>query len=412
MNKALIITSICLAIAVISSSFGTIITIELGNSNDINPDPYTVDIPQMEALVNSVIEVRIENMENPGRYKEWELIVLIPQLCPALTHLDILDYEYGSAVLNIENVPMALDSTIHFPGYKAYYADTRETGWYQYGTQPVGENWGRFDIGNPGWVSFHFNVDAPHGTPVFIGVHDKCIPEPMTLSLLGLGALSLIRRKKTINKINEIVKGEIQMKKLITICLVALVVLFATYPVQATITGVALGTAPPPSTLGPYTMTAFDPDPQPHDFVTSVASPLGGTVDFSIPLYHSTVGYDWATWSHGYLGDVYATYGPLSVMLTMPSDTVAFDLYAEPNPMSDYLITATSRDGTSVAQMVSGMGGACGYGFWADGSDLIVTISVACDGADFAVGEFGIAPEPATICLLGLGALSLIRRKK
>jgi hypothetical protein len=210
------------------------------------------------------------------------------------------------------------------------------------------------------------------------------------------------------------------MKKLITICLAVLVVLFATYPVQATITGVALGTAPPPSTLGPYTMTAFDPDPRPVDpfdpeLVTSVASPLGGTVDFSVPLYHTTVGTGWATWSHDYTGDVYYTLEFQVVTLTMPSETKAFYLYAEPNPMSDYLITATSQDGTSVAQMVNGMGGACGYGFWADGGDQISTIEVDYFGdaySGFAVGEFGIVPEPATICLLGLGALSLIRRKK
>jgi len=205
------------------------------------------------------------------------------------------------------------------------------------------------------------------------------------------------------------------MKKLIIICLVVLVVLFATYPVQATITGVALGTAPPPSTLGPYTMTAFDPDPQPrYSYVTSVASPLGGTVDFSTPLEHLVIGDGWSTWSHGYTGDVYVTWDLNVVTLTMPSGTGAFDLYAEPNPFATYLITATAQDGTSVSQEVYGMGGACGYGFWADGGDQISTIEVDYFGINgFAVGEFGIAvPEPATICLLGLGALSLIRRKK
>jgi len=195
MNKFIVFVGICLVIALASLSFGVVITIELGNSNDINPDPYIVDIQQMEILEHSEIELLIQNIEDPMRYKEWELTVFIPQQYPALTHLDILDYEYGSTVLNIENVPMALDSS-PIPGYAAYYADTSEAAWYQYGTQPIGAGLGRVDVGNPAWVSFYFYVDVPEGTSVFLSVYDVCIPEPMTLSLLSLGALGLLRIKK------------------------------------------------------------------------------------------------------------------------------------------------------------------------------------------------------------------------
>jgi len=200
------------------------------------------------------------------------------------------------------------------------------------------------------------------------------------------------------------------MKRLMAICLV---VLFAV-PVQASIMGAALGTDPPPPVLGPYTMTSFPADSQAeYALVTSVASPLGGTVDFSAELDHRIVGSSWATWSHGYAGDVYYTNGAMSVTLTLPSNTGAFYFYAEPNPMETYLITATAQDGTQISQSVTGNSGACGYGFWATGGDLISSIGVVCDGADFGVGEFGIAiPEPTTICLLGLGALSLLRRKR
>jgi hypothetical protein len=195
MKVFVVFASIYLVTALASLSFGVVITIELGNSNDINPDPYIVDIQRMEILEHSEVELLIQNIEDPMRYKEWELTVFIPQQYSPLTHLDILDYRYGSTVLNIENVPMALDSS-PIPGYAAYYADTRETDWFNYGTQPIGAGWGRVDVGNPAWISFHFYVDVPQNTTVFLSVYDVCIPEPMTLSLLSLGALSLLRRKK------------------------------------------------------------------------------------------------------------------------------------------------------------------------------------------------------------------------
>jgi len=195
MKVFFVFASIYLVIALASLSFGTVITVELGSLLDTNPDPYIVDIQQMEILEHSEVELLIQNIEDPMRYKEWELTVFIPQQYPALTHLDILDYRYGSTVLNIENVPMALDSS-PIPGYAAYYADTSEAAWYQYGTQPIGAGLGRVDVGNPAWVSFHFDPGIPESTPVYISLHDICIPEPMTLSLLSLGALGLLRIKK------------------------------------------------------------------------------------------------------------------------------------------------------------------------------------------------------------------------
>jgi hypothetical protein len=200
-------------------------------------------------------------------------------------------------------------------------------------------------------------------------------------------------------------------RAILTICLV---VLFAV-PVRASITGAALGTDTPPPVLGPYTMIGFPADSQAEfALVTSVASPIGGTVDFSAELEHLIAGSSWATWSHGYAGDVYYTNGAMSVTLTLPSNTGAFYLYAEPTPFDTFQITATAQDGTQISQSVTGASGACGYGFWATGGDLISSIGVVCDGADFAVGEFGIArvPEPATMALLGLGSLVLLRKRR
>jgi len=185
---------------------------------------------------------------------------------------------------------------------------------------------------------------------------------------------------------------------------------------------VAIGTGTPPGTLGGYAMTPFGLDSRfdgSYANVTYVDSPLGGTVGFDQGLSHRRIGQGWLTWSHGYQDDVYFAYGLQQIVLTLPENTGAFYFYAEPDSWAagGYIITATSA-GQTITQTVQGYQGAAGYGFYATEGDILTSITVVCNGDDFAIGEFGIAqvvPEPTGLvvwALLGVVALSMVLRRR
>jgi hypothetical protein len=195
-------------------------------------------------------------------------------------------------------------------------------------------------------------------------------------------------------------------------CIRRLVVTFATLSILA-LTGAGIasaagtitfdsspGTGAPPATLGPYAMAPFGLDPQPFGFVSGVTSPAG-TLSFPSGEYHTRIGDAWATWSHGYSGDVYWTYGATSATLVLPPDTSAFYFYAEPNPFSVFQITAVAQDGTSSGPIaVDGFAGAQYYGFYGTGDEHIVSINISSD-VDFAFGEFGIGSSEKNYVALG-----------
>jgi hypothetical protein len=164
------------------------------------------------------------------------------------------------------------------------------------------------------------------------------------------------------------------------------------------------GTAAPPSTLGPYTMTAFGPDSQPScpdsgSTVTGVTDPAG-TIGFAPALQHDqATGPCWATWSHGYTGDVYDTINavdPTTATITLPFGTNAFYFYAEPNTFAVFDVQATAQDGTTSGPIqVQGNSGAKYFGFYGTGGATLASITVTTtDTTGFAVGEFGIQVAP------------------
>ncbi len=153
------------------------------------------------------------------------------------------------------------------------------------------------------------------------------------------------------------------------------------------------GTGPPPATLGPYTMTAFGPDSRPEGESVDGVSDPAGTIGFSPDLSHRRVPNSWATWSHGYTGDVYFTETESTVTMTLPAGTKAFAFYAEPNTFDSFTVEAIAQDGTSSEPVdIQGYAGARYFGFYGTGTQTVASIEItASDPAGFAVGEFQIA---------------------
>jgi hypothetical protein len=156
------------------------------------------------------------------------------------------------------------------------------------------------------------------------------------------------------------------------------------------------GTGPPPSTLGPYTMTPFGPDDRALGGSVSTVPDPAGTIGFTPALKHDRIGQGWATWSHEYTGDVYDTTGAADktqATITLPAGTNAFYFYAEPQQFALLTIQATAQDGTTSGPVeVQGQAGAQYFGFYGTGGATLSSITVATDDpTGFAVGEFGIA---------------------
>ncbi|MEP7196588.1 MAG: cohesin domain-containing protein [Saprospiraceae bacterium] len=157
------------------------------------------------------------------------------------------------------------------------------------------------------------------------------------------------------------------------------------------------GTNPPPAFLGGIPMFKFVPDTRPvFLLVTSVSAsndcPVG--IQLAPSMDHRKIGNGWATWSHGYTGDLYYSGATLSNTITLPPNTRAFYLYAEPNAFANFNMTAIANDGTTSGPVsVSGASGARYFGFYTTGNGCMLTsIIMSADpgSAGYAIGEFAI----------------------
>lgn len=160
------------------------------------------------------------------------------------------------------------------------------------------------------------------------------------------------------------------------------------------------GTEAAPTSLGPYTMQTMDPAPGELGEAFSEIEGPTGTIGFSEPFDYARVGEGWQTWSNGYTGAVFEikhlnSEGIVEGTLTLPPNTGAFYLYAEPDEFENFSVTATTEDGaTSGPTTVFGEYGAKYLGFYASCGTAITTIRLTDGEGDPAlgIGEFAIAP--------------------
>jgi hypothetical protein len=155
------------------------------------------------------------------------------------------------------------------------------------------------------------------------------------------------------------------------------------------------GSAPPPPTLGGYTMTPFALDSRPlYSSFLNVPSPLGGDINFSMPLNHRRIWQGWAAdWAHGYMGDIYITSGPTTASIILPPGTTAFYFYSQPDCYGTATVNAMANDGTSSGPISIYVPNEAKYfGFYTTGGVELTSISISTScPAGFAVGEFGIS---------------------
>jgi hypothetical protein len=192
------------------------------------------------------------------------------------------------------------------------------------------------------------------------------------------------------------------------------------------------GTGAPPPTLGGFVMSPFPADGRPlRTMVTDAAPPpafgVPGDLQFDEAVELNQVGSafdDWSTWSHGYTGNVYY-HGYDTLGMDLPTGTLAFHLYVQPELLFATLNFSVTCDGVSISPFASidGNGGASYIGFYtdnpADPLERLIVTQVTLPDVGFAVGEFGvnIIPEPRSCAamvglgLLGLAALRRLHRR-
>ena len=155
------------------------------------PDPSTYHrvIGPAQEDDHSQVDMYVENHYDPLRWKEWYIEIWIPIEVP---DMDIIQVDYDNTIdhSNPEVLfPVNLVPITGPPRWETYKGFSA-----QGATTPVGSGL-PYDVGNPRWVSFHFYIDDGCTKPFGYYVDDWCIPEPATITLLGLAGIALLRKR-------------------------------------------------------------------------------------------------------------------------------------------------------------------------------------------------------------------------
>ena len=161
------------------------------------------------------------------------------------------------------------------------------------------------------------------------------------------------------------------------------------------------GTGEPPATLGGYVMVPIEETRANATLVSNAPLP-NGTAAFDQDVRILTVSKvfnpagwtaDWGGWEGKKV--YWAFQADDTVKITLPAGTKAFYLYGHAEVFGATVVTATAQDGTSsgpipVTNQPGGSPDAQFFGFYATGSDVLQTITVAAPnaGRGLAVGRF------------------------
>jgi len=193
MKKVLVFT--LLAVSLLYNSFAGAVEFEYPLDD---PPSYQRSIGPVWVAEHSPIDIYVQNILDPQRWKEWCIEIWIPETIDDLTSINV-DYDNTanhSDPLEVFAVPLApIEGEPLYAGFKGFYASTLEEPWQDFGTTPVGGG-GPHPWGNPEWVSFHIDPE-PDNTPVAFYIDDFCIPEPATVLLLTIGGCALLTRRRT-----------------------------------------------------------------------------------------------------------------------------------------------------------------------------------------------------------------------
>ncbi len=164
-------------------------------------------------------------------------------------------------------------------------------------------------------------------------------------------------------------------------------------------------------------MTVIQHGGSPYDSVISIEVPeFGGSLgfDFAHSLRH--VGYGWATWGHGYAGEVFYNNGAGFCGYDLNMQGVrAFDTFINTDiGHGFYSVTAYGSEGGLATIFFDQYWseGALHFGFYSPDEEL-VRIEIESDGHSWAMGEWRVGvPGPASMTIFAIAGLCAVRHRR